>query len=224
MSESNNARNVHILGLEKSNFVRSVMLVCAYKKIEYTVGFDFDGQTIGFKSQAHHQYHPFAKIPVLFHQELVLPETASICRYLEQQFPVPSMQSDGHAQRALEDAWSAMISIDIDHALMRQYVIEFAFPQGEEGAIRYDVAKQKQSGVHQALKVIESALEAGLPCLNGEQFSIADALLLPMLFYVSHLPDGFNLTAQYEQINRYLARYLAQPFAAEILLTPSFAV
>ena len=208
---------VHIYGPSFSNFVRTVMLVCEEKQIAYTVGFEVDGRNVAYKGEQHLNWHPFGKIPVLLESkpqvELALPETASICRYLDADKQLQPNHSQDYARH---DALCALISIDIDKVLVRDYLLEFAFPKGENNSIRFDVVKAVQPKAAATLAIIEKILNEET-ALTSQAFTIADALLAPMLHYISCLPAGFNLIADYPKVEQYLADLMTRPSCQKIL-------
>ena len=208
---------VHIYGPSFSNFVRTVMLVCEEKHIAYTVGFEVDGRNVAYKGEQHLNWHPFGKIPVLLESkpqvELALPETASICRYLDADKQLQPNHSQDYARH---DALCALISIDIDKVLVRDYLLEFAFPKGENNSIRFDVVKAVQPKAAATLAIIEKILNEET-ALTSQAFTIADALLAPMLHYISCLPAGFNLIADYPKVEQYLADLMTRPSCQKIL-------
>ena len=208
---------VHIYGPSFSNFVRSVMLVCEEKQVAYTVGFEVDGNDVTFKGEQHLNWHPFGKIPVLLEsksqEEIALPETASICRYLDAD---KQLQPNNNHDYARHDALCALISIDIDKVLVREYLLEFAFPKGENNSIRFDVVKEVQPKAAATFGIIEQLLTEKT-ALSSQEFTIADALLAPMLHYISCLPAGFNLIGDYPKVEQYLADIMTRPSCQKIL-------
>ncbi|GAA0812692.1 hypothetical protein GCM10009111_06990 [Colwellia asteriadis] len=206
-------KQVHIYGASFSNFVRSVMLVCEEKNITYTTGFEVNSITVPFHSEQHFALHPFGKFPVLVENDFILPETASICRYLDSD---KALQPHDSKTRARHDAFCAHLSIDIDKALIRDYLIEFAFPKGENGEVRLDVAKQAIPAATNALKVIELQLTTR-DIIGGKNLSIADALLAPMLAYLSSVPSGFNLLEDFPNLTEYLARLMTHDSCQKVL-------
>lgn len=210
--------SVHIYGPKFSNFVRSVMLVCEEKGIDYQTGFTINDNEISFKSEQHFELHPFGKLPVLLHNELSLPETACICRYLDSNFSGTSLQPEEPLAHAKHDALCALISIDIDKALVRDYLAEFAFPKGDNGEVRLNVAKQAQDNVRRALKVISNELTASdIISVKSDSFNIADALIAPMLHYVTQLPASFNLITEFPAVEQYLNRLMARKSCQAVL-------
>ena len=208
------AETIHIYGPSFSNFVRTVMLVCEEKKLAYSVGFEVAGKEVAFKSEQHLGLHPFGKIPVLLDKGLVLPETASICRYLDAD---KTLQPDNSLAFARHDALCALISIDIDKILVREYLLEFAFPKGENNSVRFDVVKEVQPKVATTLAIIEKMLDEE-NSLSSEQFTIADALLAPILHYISCLPAGFNLLTDFPKVEQYLADLMTRPSLQKVLI------
>ncbi len=163
--------------------------------------------------------HPFGKIPVLIENkpkqpELVLPETASICRYLDSDKQLQPTSSIGYAHH---DALCALILIDIDKVLVREYLLEFAFPKGENNNVRLEVVNDIKPKVVATLIIIEKMLNEE-NALSAEQFTLADALLAPMLHYISCLPAGFNLITNYPKVEQYLADLMTRPSCQKVLL------
>ena len=208
------AETIHIYGPSFSNFVRTVMLVCEEKKLAYSVGFEVAGKEVAFKSEQHLGLHPFGKIPVLLDKGLVLPETASICRYLDAD---KTLQPDNSLAFARHDALCALISIDIDKVLVREYLLEFAFPKGENNSVRFDVVKDVQPKAATTLAIIEKMLDEE-NSLSSKKFTIADALLAPILHYISCLPAGFNLLTDFPKVEQYLADLMTRPSCQKVLI------
>lgn len=208
---------VHLFGPSFSNFVRTIMLICEEKHIPYTVGFTVDGEKVAYKSEQHYKLHPFGKFPVLIQDDFYLPETASICRYLDNNFTGKKLQSENQLTFAQQDALCALISIDVDKALVRDYLLEFSFPKGEDGSVRFDVVEKAKPQVNKALAFINDQLEQGI--LSPESgLTIADALLLPMLHYIENLPDDYNLLTAFPKVESYLATFMTTASCQKILI------
>jgi glutathione S-transferase len=218
MTLDNQNNSVHIYGETMSNFVRTVMLVCEYKAIPYTYGFNLDEQKVAFKSEQHIALHPYGKIPVLIDQDFALAETSSICRYLDNNFIGAKVQFQHAKQAAYHDAFCAIASIDIDKAILRDFLVEFAFPKGANGTVRMDVVKAAIPGVHNALTVIDNELASNNMVINGDQFSIADALLAPMLHYINTVTGDFKILEAHPQVQAYLTKLLTHECCKKVLL------
>jgi len=213
-----NTQAVHIFGLPKSNFVRTLMLICEVKGIEYTVGFEVKGSPVEFKSEAHFKLHPYGKIPVLLHNDFALAETAAICRYLDNNFSGVKTQFNEAQKSAYHDAFCAIVSIDIDKAILRDFLVEFAFPKGKNGTVRMDVVKAAIPNVHKALNVISQELTSDNQVINGEQLSIADTLLAPMLHYINTVTRDFKLLSEHPSVEAYLDKLMTFDACKKVLV------
>lgn len=212
---------VYILGPQFSTFVRSVMLACEEKGISYDYGFQPDGNEIGFKSDDHFALHPFGKIPVLLHGENSVFETASICRYLDEHFPDRPLQPADPTERSQADQWSAAISCYVDQALVRDYLLEFARPKGENGSIRMDKVAEHQPKVIETLQLLEKRLSvrsADQVFFCSAEYSMADAILTPMLDYLSTLPHYGELIANTPLLAAYTVAMQSRTSAKAVLL------
>lgn len=209
---------ISILGLEISNFVRTVAMVCASKQQAYQISWTLGDETIDFRSETHRKYHGFAKFPVIRDEQITLAETLAICRYLDAKYPDTPLQPVGLLERAQHDAWCSMAITQIDQALMRQFIVELAFPTGKDG--KPDMQKlhaNKPAALH-AIAVIERQLVASeYDFICTPDFSIADALLGPILDYVANLKAPLLLLEEDSPVHAYLDRIRQQPGARDIL-------
>lgn len=210
---------VQILGPQFSTMVRTVMLCCEEKGITYQIGMQINGNDIQRKESSHLALHPFGKIPVLVHGENQIFETAPICRYIDAAFDGLVLQPAETYQRAIVDQWSQAISCYVDQALVRQYLLEFAFPKGDNGSIRLDKVAEAQPGVLSMLVQLEKQL-ADQAFICGAQYSIADALLTPMLDYLAALPHAGTLFTSGSSLLAYVARMRERP-SGKVVLIPA---
>lgn len=215
-----NTDTQHIYGPTFSNFVRSVMIVCEENKLAYTVGTSLNGQEVKFKGADHLKMHPFGKIPVLIQDDFTLAETASICRYLDKD---NQLQPSKYSDFAQHDALCAHISIDIDKVLVREYLLEFAFPKGEANSVRLDVVDKIKPKAVATLASIDKLLRDDLT-LAGMEFSIADALLAPMLHYISCLPAPYNVLNNFPRLSQYLGKLMKRSSCQKTLIDKQFVL
>ncbi len=206
---------LYILGPEFSNFVRSVMLCCEEKGLDYQSGMAPTGTEIGFKSPEHLRLHPYGKVPVLLHEGRPLFETTSICRYLGQAFDGPALQPAQPWERACVDERCAEIALYIDQVLVRELLLEFAFPKGPDGSVCMDVVEEKLPAARAALTRVTELL-GNKPFICGASYTIADALITPMLDYIAKLPMGKDLIGD-GKLHAYLERMRARPSGQKVL-------
>jgi len=212
--------DIQIFGPTFSTFVRTVMLCCDEKGFSYHVGLSWDGLDVGFKSAAHQALHPWGRVPVIKHQGQTLYETASILRYLDTVCDSRALQPADPAQRAQVDQWCGVLSNYVDKALVRDYLLEFAFPEGKGGTVRQDKVTEAEPVVLETLALLNNQL-GQQAFLCGEQLSLADLILLPMLDYLAGLPQGDTLFAAQPVLAAYLQRLQARPSAQRVLQSAS---
>lgn len=208
--------SVHIIGVHFSALVRAVLLCCEEKNIPYSSGMTFQEQPIALRTDALKALNPMGKIPVLVHDEFILSETQSILRYLDNQFTGASLQGTNPKHKAQIDQWCAVFNHQSDLILVRQYLLEFAFPKGENGQVRMDVVDEATPAVEAHLKILSQVLGNRLFWV-GEAFSLADCLLLPILDYLESLPHSTQLFSQAENLIAYVQHLRLRPSARKIL-------
>ncbi|MDF2180718.1 glutathione S-transferase family protein [Neptuniibacter sp. CAU 1671] len=208
---------VEIFGPNFSTFVRSVMLACEEKGIPYRQHMEADGVPVGMHSAPHMKLHPFGKVPVLLHRGQTLCETTAILRYLEALCPDRPLQPSDPWARAQLDQWCSFVSLYLDQALIRRYLLEFVFPKGEGGVVREDRVERALPEVHKMLKFIESQLD-GKSYLLGDELTMVDLLLLPMLDYLLKWPQTQAVAQAYPNIVSYTELLRQRPSAQKILV------
>ncbi len=202
---------VYIFAPTFSSFARSVMLCCEEKGIAYTCGMAPEGSAITSKSPEHFAIHPWGKLPALFHEGQVLIETCTICRYLDARFEETPLQPNSIFERARLDQYCAEIALYIDQALLRNIVLEFAFPKGKNGEVRMDQVETALPEARKALERVDEMLGDN-DFIHGQSYTLADALLTPILDYLAKVPAGPDLMSN-TAASRYLERIRQRPSA-----------
>ncbi|GLT16856.1 hypothetical protein GCM10007938_06330 [Vibrio zhanjiangensis] len=208
---------VYIIGAQYSTFVRAVALCCEEKGINYGLGFDFPDHTLEYKGVTHYRLHPFGKVPILIHGERTIFESTTICRYLDSEFSGKKLQPSHHFERAQVDQWCAAISTYIDKALIRDYLLEFSFPKGRDGDIRWDKLEQSKPKVEETFSILNQQL-GNNTFICGDRYSIADALLTPILDYLEKLSDAKALFILYPKLESYLLRMRCRKSGQKVLI------
>ena len=209
--------HVHIYGKHFSSFVRSVQLCCEELGIQYTLGIEVDSHMIEFKSSEHLALNPFGKMPILIHDGRALYETQAICRYLIDNFSGTALQSQDIWQRAQVDQWCSAITSYIDKYVIRDYLMEFVFPKGDKGSVRMDVAQAAMPAIINAVKILESQL-GNNDYLVGDEYSLADILLVPVLHYLIGGPNNSDLVSANSSLRTYVARIQARLAAKNVFV------
>ena len=193
-----------------STYVRSVMLCCRRK------GVDFRLEAPGSKVAT---LNPYRNVPVIEHAGLVLFETAAICRYLDRAFEGPALSPAGPVQLAWMDQWISVANCYFDPAIIRRYVLEYAFPKGEQGTVRLDRTAAAEPDIKRNLGIMDHALSQ-CEYFSGPAPGIADFIIVPMLDYLTNGLIPTNLLLEWPVIERYLDGMRQLPCSQGVLGNP----
>src|SRR2546423_6171704 len=158
--------DITVFGFPRRTFVQIVRLVLTHKEVPYT----FRDLEPEMGSPAHLALHPFDRVPILQHGEFILYETSAIVAYLEEVFPMPSLQPETAQGRARMNQWiSAVNSYYYPYMCYHVSHERNVFPQL---GIPSD-----EKGVAHALPTIEIALRAmERPLSHGHAFLLGGAV------------------------------------------------
>ncbi len=198
-----------------SYYLRAMRQLCRFKGISHEVTSAPFGEEMPFFSDRHAELHPYRKLPVLIEGSLVIPETMAIALYLESK-PGPGFIPGDAADRAKVLSSAGIISLYIHQFLIRNVLLEFAFPKGDEGKIRFDVVDRNIADANRALAWVADALGTS-PFFTARQFTLCDAYLIPMLDYLDQLPSPYNLINAFPNLWDYLGFHRQQAYSEGIL-------
>src|SRR5712671_8035294 len=191
-----------VYGPAGSTYVWSVRLALAEKGAAHEL------VEVGFgahREEPHLSRHPFGKVPAFEHDGFALYETQAILRYIDEGFPVAPLQpTDLHQFSRMNQ----IIGI----------VDAYAWP-----SIAAGILFNRMLAPRLGLPVDEAAVAAALPrarvCLAeiarlmgeqpylvGERVSLADLMVIPLLYYFSRLPEGEAAIAEQPTLRPWMAR------------------
>lgn len=137
--------------------------------------------------------HPFGGLPVAQHAGIDLWEPQAICRHLDRVGPGPALVPADPRAAAAADAWTAIAGAHLHRTLLRE--------REPEQAAR-------------CLQAMEAAL-ADRPWLAGDELSLADLFLAPILADLASQPDGAALLRDSNRLAAWLDAIAArESFAA----------
>lgn len=152
--------------------------------------------------------HPFRRVPTLVHDDFVLYETVAITRYIDEAFSGPALQPS----RPCNCARMAQIIAIIDSygywPMVRQVFSQRVFEArlGEK-ADEHEVVVGIE-GSSRVLSALEALATEGIQ-LNGNDVSLADLHLAPIIACFTAAPEGQellalhpNLTAWWDRISQ----------------------
>ncbi len=176
-----------VYGPARSSYVWSVRLTLAEKGVTH----ELVNVPPGAQREAPHlSRQPFAKVPAFAHDDFSLYESQAIMRYIDERFPGAPLQPEDVHQ------WSRMNQII-------GIVDAYAWPS-IAGAILYNrVLVPRLFGGTPDEAAIAAALPHACLCLDeidrlmennrflaGDHVSLADLMVIPLLYYFGNVPDG----------------------------------
>jgi glutathione S-transferase len=193
-----------ILGSLRSSYTRVVCMVCEEKGVDYVLTETLLG------APELRRVHPFGKMPVLRVGDFTLCESKAIATYLDRSFPGPLLIPADPRLAALTEQWVSLINTAFDPLLVRRFLLAYAAPKTADGKPDRQAIEVMTPAVREQLGVLEEAV-TGTGYLVGDQFTLADIYLLPILHYVSQLPEGVAPLAPATHLGRYFQRHAARP-------------
>lgn len=212
--------SLHIYGPAFSTLVRTVRLYCLEKGVTVDCGMSVDGLHVSLRSAEHFALHPFGQMPALLHDESRVFETLAICRYLDRVFADSSLEPEDSAGQTLVDQWASALITTVDTCLIRRYVLKVIGPLVTE-PLTGPALTRAELAVDRTLAVLDGEIgERDFFC--GVRYSLADALLTPMLDYLTRIP-GRDWFAGRPGLAAYLQRMRHRSSGQKVLVEPDFS-
>jgi glutathione S-transferase len=146
--------------------------------------------------------HPFKRVPTLVHDSFQVYETGAITRYVDEAFPGPRLQPGEARHRARCSQFISIVDNYVYWPLVRQVFSHGFF--GPRIGRKSDVT-ELQKGLDAAPGVL-AALErlvADAEYLCGDEISLADIHLAPMIGYFAMAGEGEALLKTQRKLSRW---------------------
>jgi len=194
---------VVLYGLSRSVYTRIARLALEEKGVEYALE---EVEIFGPAGAppAHLERHPFGRIPVLEHAGFVLYETGAVTRYIDEAFPGPALQpADAAARARMNQVIGIVDAYAYRPMIWGVFVNRVSIPR--EGRVADEVAiSSALPRIRTALRALEGVLGAQ-PFLAGEQLSLADLHVAPVLLYFQLTVEGRRMMAEHPRLEAWLA-------------------
>jgi glutathione S-transferase len=155
---------VRIHGHRISTFTRTACMTCIEKGIDYELVPIAD-----VRGSGHGALHPFRRMPIAEIDGALIIETLAITGHLDEAFPGPRLQPEGHAERALMRTWIGVCG-------------GYLFPDLVLGLPRKRPATVEElAAARLSLERAQGLMGGGGPFLVGETLTLADLYLAPQL-------------------------------------------
>lgn len=207
---------LQIIGTPHSNFTWTTRIVCVEKGAPY----------VHVQLRPHtpevQRISPFGLIPVMRHGDVQVFEARAICTYIDRVFPGPSLIPSEPVKAALTEQWVSAVTTSVDRLLMRQYVLKHATPGTPDG-------KPDRAAIDAALSLMPtqfSMLDRTVGTtgyLVGDAFTLADAYLLPILFFMTKLPESAEMLTNLTSLRSYFERHFNRASIRDTAPPPDYA-
>lgn len=119
--------------------------------------------------------------------------------------------------------WVSAVNDYYYPTIIKGYVLQYIFPSGADGKPDMAAIQAALPDVKQRIMVLDRAL-AGRDYLAGDQFSIADMFICPIMTYLSKMPEASEIFAECQNIGRAGAKVTERPsFTATLPPMPAEA-
>jgi glutathione S-transferase len=198
---------LQIIGAPQSNYVWMTRITCGEKGVPYTL----------VEARPHSpevdEIHPFGKIPVMRHGDVTLCESRAIAFYIDHAFDGPPLAPRDPVQGAQTEQWVSLLNTHIDPIGVRPYLMGYFFSGTADGSPNRALIEGALAPLEAQLAVLDRAV-ARTGHLVGETLTLADMLLMPILFYLEKLPESGAKLARATSLRRYYDRHIARPTIA----------
>jgi glutathione S-transferase len=193
-----------IIGSRASTYTRVACMVCEEKGVDYVLT-----ETL-LRAPELFEIHPLGKMPVLRHGDFTLFESKAIATYLDRAFDGPDLTPADPRGVALVEQWVSFINTVVDRTAIRTYLHCYIVAFTGDGAPDRAAIEQALPALSEQIAILDRAV-AATGHLVGEQFSLADVFLMPILHRLGQAPEGADILARNASLSAYYARHAERP-------------
>ena len=184
-------------GTPLSTYVRT----CRMAFVEKGVPYELD--PLAPQSPEQRAKQPWGSVPAMTHGDVRMYETLAICSYVDRLFDGPPLQPADPLANARCLQWTSVFiqylyrpAIDI---VLQRLVVPAQGGEADEALVASSIPKSDK-----ALGALDGALD-GHACFAGDEASLADYMVLPVLHYLKMTPEGEALLAPRANLARWRA-------------------
>ena len=104
----------------------------------------------------------------------------------------------------------SLINTTFDPVMVRQYLLGYFFPGTQDGSPNRALIDAALPKMEAQIAILDRAV-AKTGHLVGDTFTLADIDLLPILYYLSKLPESGAMLAKAKSLQAYFERHMARP-------------
>jgi len=204
---------LQIIGAPQSNFVWGCRIVCGEKGVPYELTAAFPHTPVV------DAIHPYGKIPAMRHGDVTLCESRAIYYYIDHAFPGTPLSPRDPVGGAQVEQWLSLVNTTIDPVLLRQYGVAYFFPGTPDGSPNRTAIDAVLPKLETHFQLLDRSV-AKTGHLVGSSLTLADVNLVPILYYMSRLPESGEMLGRCSSLKAYLDRMLQRPSIAETIPPP----
>ena len=204
---------LQIIGAPQSNYAWVSRIACREKGVPYTL------VSVMPHTAEVEAIHPLGKIPALRHGDLTLAESRAICFYIDHAFDGAPLVSRDPAEGARTEQWISIVNTHFDALVARPYVGAYFFPGTPDGSPNRPIIETALPKLEAQFAMLDRAV-AKTGHLVGGSFTLADMNVLPMLFYLHHLPESRVMVRRNASLEAYYERHMARASVKEAIPAP----
>ncbi|HZD25399.1 MAG TPA: glutathione S-transferase family protein [Alphaproteobacteria bacterium] len=205
--------DVVLYGPAYSAYTRTARLALIEKGVVYRLEeVDFAGGK-GMPAE-HMARHPFGKVPVLGHGDVLLYETTAICRYVDAAFDGPALQPVEPRALARMAQVVAVLDSYLSQPIRMGLASELVFKPLYGHRPDVAVVAGAEAAVAHGLAALD-ALITGTDHIVGDVPSLADAFAAPLIDYLTMCPDGVRYLDPAPRLAAWWATWRMRPSVVE---------
>jgi glutathione S-transferase len=204
------AATLTVFGDSRSSYVRSVRMALAEKGVQYAY------EPVAPHCEEVLAINPFGRVPAFRDGDFTLYETSAIIRYVDESFDGPPLISGNAWNRARMEQWTSAISFYGYDAMVRRYVLQYVFPKGEGGKPDRATIDKAVPEIRHQLGILDAAY-GPRNVLVGDQLTLPDLLLAPIVFYLGMFPESKGVLGELPNLMRAHAWIAARPSFKETI-------
>ena len=196
---------VTVFGAPRSTYVRTVRMTLDEKGVAYRLE-PINPRDPGYRNSR----HPFGKMTAFQHDDVKLYETSAIAHYVNDVFPGDSLVPSDPLARSLMHQWNSSVVDYIYPSMVRNYVLQYIFPSGPNGSPDREKIDKAMVENRRHLELIGETLKKS-PHLAGDGLSLADLLLVPIIFILSNMPEGKEAVSAVPSVQAWQQKLTERP-------------
>jgi glutathione S-transferase len=197
------AASVSLMGDPRSTYTRTARIALAEKGVQYSM------ETSRPHTAELLAFHPYGRIPAFRDGDVRLFETSAILRYLEEAFPGPTLLPQNIRDRAIAEQWVSAVNSYFYDLAVRRYVLQYIFPKGADGKPDRAVIDPAVQELAEKLAIFERGYAR--PFLAGQQPTMPDYFLAPIVAYLEMFPESKELLSRSPKLMRAHAAVRERP-------------